>query len=147
MPVAYFNPKKNFKKLEKLLHIINVRNPIESTYKKADGRLLILDLLLLSWCTCPRKAAYQPTTSIPALLGLLHLKSQAFRWSYECVGNYRYMMKDSTDDLLNFFFSLSSSSFRPIGLIMLSFPENSKSNFLPKILPNFGIWGPWTDYH
>lgn len=28
-----------------------MRNPIESTHKKADGRLRILDLFLLSWCT------------------------------------------------------------------------------------------------
>lgn len=141
--------RKSFEKLEKLLRIINVRNAIESTHKKADGRLLILDLLLLSLYTCTRKAGYQPE------LHQFQHSLVCYTWNPRPSGGTTNVWGitdpwwNSTDDLLNLlsYFSLFSFSFRPIGLVMLPFPENSKSNLLPQILPRFGIWGPWTDYH
>jgi len=84
-------------------------------------------------------------SSTPWSVGHPSSRSQAFRWNYRCVGNYRCLTKDFTENLLlllNLFSSLSLSSFnfRQEGLIKLLFPENLKSNLLSHILPHFENW-------
>lgn len=76
------------------------------------------------------------TTSIPALLALLHLKSQAFRWATYVWGITDLWWR-TPQMLLNLFSCLSLSSFsvRPIGLIMLPFLRTQRAIYYPKSFP------------